>query len=154
MNHSSIHYLGITGALILAATGITGCKCCTEQQVEMSANPDLAVFSVTCPGSGNRGAAISISDVTTNLSALAAAAASTSYIYMNTSLSLSGATNLGTHAVGAITAKKSYPWSGSVTIPANQPTGLNYLFIVCDKPNVIAESNENNNTNYCTITVN
>lgn len=72
----------------------------------------------------------------------------------NTSSNITGATDLATQNINRLLRKKYTNCTGSVTIPAGQPTGQNYFIAVCDVSNTVVEANENNNTNVVPVTVN
>lgn len=115
---------------------------------------DLAVFSVTAPASVTRGSQAAVSDVITNKATLYGAGISVACLYLNTTPTITGAANLGTHTTVTLAPKGKTTWSGNVNIPANQPTGQNYYIVVTDCQNQVIETDENNNTNSTPVTVN
>jgi subtilase family serine protease len=143
----------LAGAVALSA--ITFVKFCRAQEAgPLSLLPDLKVHSVSAPSSASRGTSISVSDVTTNIGT-ANAGQSTSEIYISTNINDVTATWLVTnHTVSAIARGKSWPWSGSVGVPASQPLGTNYYIVVANHDHLLSELNYNNNTNYVAIFIN
>jgi hypothetical protein len=116
--------------------------------------PDLKVHSVTAPSSASPGGVISVIDVTTNVgNAVAAQSVSDIYICpdVNNVTSSRWVTN---HTTSGIGPGKSWPWTGPVTVPANQPLGTNYYIVVANGNRQVLESNYANNTNYVMIIIN
>lgn len=143
MRTKAIALIALTATLVGVSAGLCS-----------AASPDLQVWTNSAPASATRGNSISVSDVTTNASTLASAGASTTYLYVHTNLNVSSITPVGTHSVSAMGPRGKVTWSGAVTVPVGQPLGTNYFITVCDKPNNVTESNENNNTNKCVIIIN
>jgi subtilase family serine protease len=115
--------------------------------------PDLRVYSISAPSTARRGTAISVSDTTTN-AGTAPAVLSVSGIYISTSLSNVGsATWVTNHSTSGININSSWPWAGSVTVPAAQPLGTNYYVVVANSNRQVSESNYYNNTNYVMIVI-
>jgi len=114
---------------------------------------DLVAQTNSAPATAHCGSVIAVSDVISNQSSTVQAGATVACMYMNTSLTIVGASNLGTHSTSAIGPKGKFTWSGNVTVPGTQPAGTNYFMTVCDCQNNVLESNENNNTNYWIIVI-
>lgn len=140
-----------TGMIVLAATTIVAFSRAQEPLLSL---PDLEVFSVTAPNSGTRGMPISVGDVTTNIGAANAAQSYTGYYLCQNTNSVSSGSFLANHITSGVAKGKSWPWSGSVTVPATQPLGTNYLVVVANYLKSLAESNYVNNTNYVMIIIN
>jgi serine protease len=108
--------------------------------------PDLVISSLFAPTPVGAGASMSISDVTQNRLAGSAGASTTSF-YLSTDCTLDGGDILlGSRAVPALAGNASNRATTSVTIPAGIPLGTYYIIAQADNWNVVAESNETNNT--------
>lgn len=118
-------------------------------------DPDYKAKFLSTPPSANKGQTISITLCTTNAATFGDAGnTSTTRIYIHTSATISGATEIGSHLVNALPRKAYTNWTGNVTIPTGQPSGQNYLIAVADKDMNVTEANDNNNTNSVPITIN
>jgi hypothetical protein len=120
----------------------------------LSILPDLKVHSVSVPSSASRGEIISVVDVTTNIGN-ASAALSVSGIYICTDVNhVTSSCWVTNHTTSGIAPGRSWPWTGPVTVPANQPLGTNYYIVVANGNRQVGESNYANNTNYVMIIIN
>src|ERR1051326_1035546 len=125
-----------------------GAGSAAEEFIIQSLLPDLRVHSVSAPGSASPGSVISVSDVTTN-TGNAFAAQSKSDIYICTDVNnVTSACWVTNHIVAGIGPGRSTTWSGSLTVPANQPVGTNYYIVVTNGNRQVLESSFANNTNY------
>jgi hypothetical protein len=112
------------------------------------------VYSVTAPSSGTRGLPISIGDVTTNIGTANAIQSETGYYLCQSLGRVSSSCYLTNHLTAGIAKGKSWPWTGTVNVPATQPVGTNYLVVVANYLRSINESNYANNTNHVMIIIN
>lgn len=108
--------------------------------------PDLVVSALTAPAVGGANAPITITDTTTNQGTGSAASSLTGF-YLSTSTTLnSSAVALGSRSVPALAAGASSSGSTTVTIPAGTAGGTYYIIADADSTNLVAETNETNNT--------
>jgi hypothetical protein len=155
MNVRTCASMTVMVVTVLTALAVVGCNHSNQNSTDRPPEQggDMIVTTNWAPTSAHCGAVISVGDVTSNTSGLFGVTLSTTYMYINTTLSIAGLTEVGTHTVPALATHGSYSWSGNVTVPAGLTAG-NYFFItVCDKPHNAQESNYNNNTNYCAIAI-
>jgi hypothetical protein len=125
-----------------------------EDVTPLVLRPDLKVHSVSAPSSASPGGVISVSDVTTNIGN-APSVLSVSDIYICTSINnVTSSCWVTNHTTSGIAPGKSWPWTGPVTVPANQPLGTNYYIVVANGNRQVSESNYANNTNYVMIIIN
>lgn len=113
---------------------------------------DLKVHAVTAPSSAQRGTAITVSDVTTNVGGLLVGQ-SVSDIYICTDVNTVSGCWLTNHTTAGVAKGKSWPWQGPVTVPTSQPLGTNYYIVVANGNRQALESSYNNNTNYVMIII-
>ena len=147
-------FIGAGTLVLTAAVLVTLCRAQGGGASPQTLLPDLMVYSITAPSSASRGAAISVSDVTTNTSAYSAPQ-SVSDVYICTNVNnVTSSCWVTNHPVAGIAKGKSWPWAGSVTVPATQPLGTNYYIVVANGNRQVNESNYNNNTNYVMIVIN
>jgi uncharacterized delta-60 repeat protein len=115
--------------------------------------PDLAATVRGITGTLRAGATISVQDLTSDPSAVAAPPSTTGY-YLSTDNRLDAAdVRIGGRAVPALAAGGSSLASGQAVIPAGTVPGAYFILAVADYPKVIVESNEGNNANAFAITV-
>jgi subtilase family serine protease len=108
--------------------------------------PDLIVESLSAPTAAGAGTPITLTDTTRNTGA-GAAPASTTRIYLSTDWLLdAGDVLLASRAVPALGPNSSNTGSITATIPAATPGGAYYLIVVADGENVVAETQEGNNS--------
>lgn len=167
----------IAAGMIVVATAVVISLCRAQDQVDTGSPPlsdeaaqssgltdggvspqivlaDLKVHAVTAPSSAQRGTAITVSDVTTNVGGLNELQ-SVSDIYICTDVdNVSSSCWVTNHITAGIAKGKSWPWMGPVTVPASQPLGTNYYIVVANGNRQAIESNYNNNTNYVMIIIN
>jgi hypothetical protein len=104
-------------------------------------------------GTLKAGATITVSDQTSDLSAVAAPASTTGY-YLSTDNRLDAAdVPIGRRTVPALTAGGSSLASGQGLIPVGTVPGAYFILAVADDPKAIVESNEGNNVSALAITV-
>ncbi len=116
--------------------------------------PDLTMAVVNVPSTAGAGAAISVTDITTNSGGGDAGASTTSF-YLSTNSTYDGSDILlGSRSVGALPSKTSSQGTTSVTIPAGTALGSYYIIAVADSGGVVAEISETNNTRSRSITIN
>lgn len=116
--------------------------------------PDLKVYSVSAPSSASRGTTISVSDVTTNVGNVGSPQSVTD-IYICTDVNhVTTSCWVTNHTTAGIQVGKSWPWTGPVAVPANQPLGTNYYIVVANGNRQVNEANYANNTNYVMIIIN
>ena len=113
----------------------------------VSIGSDLIVSSFVVPLKGGAGAAISVTDTTTN-GGSAASAPSTTRFYLSANSTWDTADVLvnGGHAVSTLDAGVGDTASTALTIPAATGTGTYYLIARADGDNAVAEAKETNNT--------
>jgi subtilisin family serine protease len=115
--------------------------------------PDLIVSVVTGPSSSVAGTTISVGDTTKNQGGETASASVTAY-YLSTNWSLDAADLLlTTRTVPSLAPGVSQSGAVSVLIPASTAGGTYYIIAKSDGDDSIAESLENNNTRYRTISI-
>ncbi|MFL5581313.1 MAG: CARDB domain-containing protein, partial [Gemmatimonadaceae bacterium] len=108
--------------------------------------PDLVLLSLTAPTAAGAGSAITLTDTTRNAGA-GTAAASTTRVYLSSDWLLDGGdVLLASRAVPALPPGASDTGSVTATIPAATPGGAYYLIAVADGDNVVAETQEGNNS--------
>jgi len=108
---------------------------------------DLVVSAFTVPASGAAGAAISVTDTTANQGAGAAPASLTRF-FLSTNATLDSNDTLlsGSRVIPALAAGTSSSASTSLTLPSGLAAQSYYLIAQADSDNVVAETNEANNT--------
>ncbi len=154
MKQEHMRLIWVAVSILALGAIVTFCRAQDEAASPQVSRPDLKVYSVTAPSSASRGTLISVSDVTTNIGN-APAVQSASDIYICTNVNhVTSSSKVSSHAVSPLAAGRSWPWSGSVTVPAAQPLGTNYYIVVADGDQRVVESNYNNNTNYVMIIIN
>lgn len=115
--------------------------------------PDLVATVRGISGTLSAGATISVQDLTSDPSAVAAPPSTTAY-YLSTDSRLDAAdVRIGSRAIPALAAGGSSLASGQAIIPAGTVPGGYFILAVADYPKVIGESNESNNVNAFAITV-
>lgn len=114
---------------------------------------DLAVHSITVTNTAALSNTVTVIDVTTNRAVTGLAGASTTYIYLCTNLTSWGLSNIASHSVSLLQAGRSQWNTSNIVIPGTQPLGTNRFIVIVDKPNIVVESNEGNNTNSVLIEI-
>jgi uncharacterized delta-60 repeat protein len=115
--------------------------------------PDLVATVRAITGTPRAGATISVQDLTSDPSAVAAPQSTTGY-YLSTDNRLDATdVRIGGRAIPALAAGGSSLASGQAVIPAGTLPGAYFILAVADYPKVIVESNEGNNANGLPITV-
>ena len=115
---------------------------------------DLVVSAFTAPSKGGAGLPLAISETTRNQGTGAASPSATRYFLSSNSLFDAGDTPLTPdHGVPQLDAGISHSASFSIAIPPNTPTGSYYLIAKADATNVVAETNESNNTSTRSIQI-
>ena len=118
----------------------------------MRIGPDLTVTAVTA-SSAVAGTTINIGDTTKNQGAdMAPASATSFYLSANSSIG-AGDVLLGSRPVSALGVGQSETGTLPVLIPASTTPGTYYLIAIGDGDDVIAESQETNNTRAKVITI-
>jgi uncharacterized delta-60 repeat protein len=115
--------------------------------------PDLVTAVRSIAGTPRAGTTISVQDLTSDPSTVAAPQSTTGY-YLSTDNRLDVTdVRIGSRAVPALAAGGSSLASGQAVIPAGTVPGAYFILAVADYPKVIVESNEGNNANAFPITV-
>jgi uncharacterized delta-60 repeat protein len=115
--------------------------------------PDLVTAVRSIAGTPRAGTTISVQDLTSDPSTVAAPQSTTGY-YLSTDNRLDAAdVRIGGRAIPALAAGGSSLASGQAVIPAGTVPGAYFILAVADYPKVIVESNEGNNANAFPITV-
>ncbi len=116
--------------------------------------PDLVVASVTAPAKSAAGAALVVTDTTSNTGQGAAPASSTA-LFLSADFSLdSSDTRLSEgRAVPPLAAGASSTGSTTATLPASLAPGTWYVFARADDGEVVAEVLETNNSRYAIVRV-
>jgi len=119
----------------------------------MQIGPDLAVTALSAPATAGAGSTILISDTTAN-QGLGATAASVTRFYLSADFSLDvNDVALQGRSVAVLTGSTSSSGTTSVTIPANTADGSYFLIAKADATELVAESNETNNTRSVTLRI-
>ncbi len=125
--------------------------------------PDLIISKVIGPasGTGTVNQSISVTDTNKNIGNLLAGTSRTGIYICSDTNNVYGGVLLAAHDVGSIAAGASRGTTITASVPANSPTGDVFLSVVADDSHVltrprllVAESNENNNTNSIPIHIN
>jgi subtilase family serine protease len=115
--------------------------------------PDLIVSTVSAPLTGGAGLGLKISDTTANNGCDVLAESYTEF-FLSTKTTLdASAVFLGRRLIPVLTPGTSSNGSTIVNIPSGISIGKYYLIAKADNTNVVAESDESNNTKYVTITI-
>lgn len=115
--------------------------------------PDLVITSLTSPSIAGAGAAIVVTDSTSN-QGIGSAAASQTRFYLSANASWDAADEpLQARSVPLLATGTLSSASTSVTIPAGTVTGTHYLIAKADAANTVAEATETNNTRIVAIRV-
>lgn len=147
------------GACLTSVSGesSTSNNCSTAVKVTVSsssAKPDLVVSALNGSSSAIRGSTMYFSSVIKNQGAASANPNySRAYLSTNKSISTSDTAIWACNHSSGIAAGKTNSCSGSPTVPSKLTPGIYYLGVVADYRNVIAESDESNNTAYRKITI-
>ncbi len=125
-----------------------------KKAVLIKLSPDLIVSALAMtPSTAAAGATISVTDTTKNQGS-GSAIATTTRFYLSTNTTFDAAdVLLASRAVPVLLSGASSPGSTSVTIPAGTAPGTYYILARTDADNVVAESNEANNTASKPITI-
>jgi subtilase family serine protease len=116
--------------------------------------PDLTVTALTAPAAAAPGATLSASHTVRNAApAPGAAPASISRFYLSADAVLGGDVDLGTASVPALGAARSATVARTLTIPADTPIGTYFLLVRADDGNLVAETDDTNNTRATAITI-
>jgi subtilase family serine protease len=115
--------------------------------------PDLGVSALSAPASAKRGATISVTDTTKNYGTVPAAASTTIYYLSTIKTYDASAIQIGSRNIGMLLKGASSSGSASLTIPAGIATGSYFLIARSDGGEVVAESDEADNTRNATFTV-
>ena len=109
--------------------------------------PDLTVTGVSGPSRGAAGSPLVVTNTVSNQGGGDAAASSvTFYLSLDWIFDAADTPLATTRAVPALVSGSSSPGSTTLTIPAGTASGLYYIIARVDAPNVIAETQEGNNT--------
>lgn len=109
---------------------------------------DLTVASVSAPDSGAAGSAVSISDSIQNNGNKAATGFYVKY-YLSADETISTSDILlGQRSVSGLAAGATNNGTKSVVIPAAVTSGTYYIGVIADATNLVAESDESNNSGY------
>jgi hypothetical protein len=115
--------------------------------------PDLTVTALTGPATAAAGAAIEISDTTTNQGGGPAGASATRF-FLSTNATLDADdVPLQGRSVPSIDVGLSSAASTSVTIPAGTTAGLHYVIAKADADGEVAEYSETNNAKYARVQI-
>ncbi|MEZ4908785.1 MAG: PKD domain-containing protein [Saprospiraceae bacterium] len=76
-----------------------------------------------------------------------------SKIYLNSNPNLTGAVELDIQSFSSVAGNSSQQISRTLNIPGNTSSGTKYLLVEVDANEQVAESDENNNLEYITVTV-
>jgi uncharacterized delta-60 repeat protein len=119
----------------------------------LSVGPDLVAAVRGIFGSPKVGTTISVSDLTSDPSAVGTPPSTTGY-YLSTDNRLDATdVPIGRRAVPALAVGGSSLASGQAFIPAGTVPGAYFILAVADDPKLIVESNEGNNANGFPVTV-
>ena len=111
---------------------------------------DLVVSVVTAPTTAAAGGSIVVAETTRNQGGGGAAASVTSF-YLSANLFLDAADPLlGSRSIGPLGPGLSDAGVTTVSIPANTPSGLYYVFAKADAATVVPETQEGNNARFST----
>jgi subtilase family serine protease len=114
----------------------------------VAVGPDLVVSAITAPAATAAGASITVTETTKNQGGGSAPVSVTSF-YLSANLALDAADPLlGNRSIGLLSAGGTDAGSTIVTIPANTPSGLYYVFAKADAAVVVPETQEANNTRF------
>jgi subtilase family serine protease/subtilisin family serine protease len=115
--------------------------------------PDLVLVSLTAPTTAAAGASIAVGDTTRNTGAGATPGSTTRY-YLSADWILDAAdVEVASRAVAALDPNASDTGSTSIVLPASLAAGTHYLIAKADGPDVVAETQETNNTAYRALMV-
>ncbi len=115
--------------------------------------PDLQVSALSAPASANPGSDITVTDTTNNLGTGPAAASTTRYYLSADNTYDTTDILIGSRSIGTLLNGASSSGSATVTIPAGTALGKYYIIARADGEEVVAETNETNNTGYYRIYV-
>jgi len=115
--------------------------------------PDLQVSALSAPSSANPGSAITVTDTTNNLGTGPAAASTTRYYLSADNTYDTTDILIGSRSIGTLLNGASSSGSATVTIPAGTALGRYYIIARADGEEVVAETDETNNTGYYRIYV-
>lgn len=147
------------GACLTSVSGesSTSNNCSTAVKVTVSsssAKPDLVVSALNGSSSAIRGSTMYFSSVIKNQGAASANPNySRAYLSTNKTITTSDTAIWTCNHSSGIAAGKTKSCSGSPTVPSKLTPGTYYLGVIADYSNLIAESDESNNTAYRKITI-
>jgi hypothetical protein len=110
-------------------------------------NADLTVTFLQAPTGAARGASITVTDITANVSATCTATpSSTTWFYLSTTSNGPVSKVLkNNRAVPELPPLSNFWWSGQMTVPANTTAGMYFLVDSADHGTVVTETDEGNN---------
>jgi hypothetical protein len=124
----------------------------TVQRVPPPPPPDLVVSALAAPVSAGAGAAIAIGDTIASHAGVAGASSTAVFLSRDTALTPDDV-EVGRRPIGALTAPAEDAGTTMVTIPPDTPPGAYSLIVAADAADVVAESDEGNNTATRPITI-
>ncbi len=132
----------------ISVTGISasGSTMTATMSVISVTTVDMIIYSLTAPTTAAPGSTISVTDTTKNNGASAAPASTTKLYWSANSTYDAGDTYLGSRIVPVLAAGTSNAGATTVTVPVSACAGTFYIIAVADANNLIAETNETNNT--------
>jgi subtilase family serine protease len=119
--------------------------------IAIGADVDLDITSMSSPTTAGAGSSITITETTKNIGDGVAGSTETQfYLSLNSTIDPSDIL-LGSRGVPSLAARTSSVGSTTATIPGNTDAGTWYIIAKADGEELVAESNENNNTYTRTI---
>jgi len=141
---SGIYYVGAIADLGGAVVESDETNNKRSQQIIIGGAPDLAIESLSAPGSALQGQTVTVNETTANLGTAAAVASATRIcLARDAALTDQLAWKNLTHT--AIEAAESQARGGSIDVPAGLDTGTYYIGAIADVNKQVTETNENNN---------
>jgi subtilase family serine protease len=109
--------------------------------------PDLAVTVISVPATAGAGSTITVTDTTKNQGGgTAGSSTATTFYFSANSVLDPGDTPLGQRSIADLAAGHVNSGSTSVVIPTEATTGTYYIIAKADGGNILAETQESNNT--------
>ena len=115
-------------------------------QIDEGGTCDLIIYSLTSPTTAVPGSTINITDTTKNQGTGAAGASTTKFYWSTNTTWDAGDAYLGSRAIPSLAALATNKGTITVTVPSGACSGTFYIIAKADADNLIAETNENNNT--------
>jgi len=141
---SGIYYVGAIADVGAAVTESDETNNKRSQQIIIGGAPDLAIESLSAPGSALQGQSVTVNETTANLGT-AASVASATRICLARDAALTDQLAWTNLPHTAIEAAGSQPRGGSIDVPAGLDTGTYYIGAIADVNEQVTETNENNN---------